>query len=256
MKKYLFFNFKNKPNNPEQLRELISVYNKYAKSNFKKVLLPPTLYLMETKQNVSSQFALGAQDVFWMNKVTVTGEITPLMLKSLGVQYVLIGHSERRNYLSENNILINLKLKTCLANKLIPVLCVGEKLRSKNDKEIDFRTKKEIFDELNYAFREIQLNSSSNLIIAYEPQWSIGKGEGNNRVRAEAVGKLIRFWMARRFSESFAQSLIVLYGGSVNASNIKDYLNLQDISGVLIGGGSANKIELNQIFKQLTNNKE
>jgi len=254
MKKYLFFNFKNKPNNLEQLKDLIRVYNKYTKLNVKEVLLPPILYLTEIKQSIVSQCALGAQDVFWMNKITVTGEITPLMLKSLGIQYILIGHSERRNYLLETNARINLKLKACLANKLIPILCVGEKVKSQKEKEPDFRTKKEIFDQLNYAFREIQLNNSSSVIIAYEPQWAIGKEEGETAARVEEIGKLIRFWMARRFSETIAQSLVILYGGSVKPSNIKEYLALKNINGVLIGEASVNKIALNQILKQLVNN--
>lgn len=252
MKKYLLFNFKTNPTNLSQLEELLKIFKRYAPTitkKYKTVLFPPVIYLTEVKKGLKTDFILGAQNVFWFNKILATGEITPLMLKSLGVQYIIIGHSERRRYLEEADKMINLKIKACLNNKLIPILCVGEKEKGKNELIPDFRTKQEIFEQLNYALRGIKINKLTNLMIAYEPVWAIGKGISQDLKASQIVITLIRFWLARRFGEEIAKNIPVLYGGSVNYQNIKEFLSSKDISGVLIGSASTNKNELIKIFK-------
>jgi len=252
MKKYLLFNFKTNPTNLSQLGELLKIFKRYAPiitKKYKVVLFPPDIYLTEVKNGLKQNIILGAQNVFWFNKIQATGEITPLMLKSLGVQYIIIGHSERRRYLEETNEMINWKIKACLNNKLIPVLCVGEQEKGKNELMPDFRTKQEIFEQLNYAFRGIKINELTNLMIAYEPVWAIGKGISQDLKASQAIIALISFWLSRRFGEEIAKHIPILYGGSVNHQNIKEFLSSKDISGVLIGSASANKTELMKILK-------
>jgi len=254
MKKYLLFNFKTNPTNLSQLEELLKIFKRYSLTitkKYKVVLFPPDIYLIETRKSLKIKFILGAQNVFWFNKIQATGEITPLMLKSLGVQCIIIGHSERRRYLEETDEMINWKIKVCLNNKLIPVLCVGEQERGRNELMPDFRTKQEIFEQLNYAFRGIKINQLTNLMITYEPVWAIGKGISQDLKASQTIVALIRFWLSRRFGEEIAKHIPVLYGGSINHQNIKEFLSSKDINGVLIGSASSNKTELIKLLKKL-----
>lgn len=254
MKKYLLFNFKTNPTNLSQLEELLKIFKRYLLTitkKYKVVLFPPDIYLIETRKSLKIKFILGAQNVFWFNKIQATGEITPLMLKSLGVQCIIIGHSERRRYLGETDEMINWKIKICLNNKLIPVLCVGEQERGRNELMPDFRTKQEIFEQLNYAFRGIKINQLTNLMITYEPVWAIGKGISQDLKASQTIVALIRFWLSRRFGEEIAKHIPVLYGGSINHQNIKEFISSKDINGVLIGSASSNKTELIKLLKKL-----
>ena len=254
MKKYLLFNFKTNPTNLSQLEELLKIFKRYSLTitkKYKVVLFPPDIYLIETRKSLKIKFILGAQNVFWFNKIQATGEITPLMLKPLGVQCIIIGHSERRRYLGETDEMINWKIKICLNNKLIPVLCVGEQERGRNELMPDFRTKQEIFEQLNYAFRGIKINQLTNLMITYEPVWAIGKGISQDLKASQTIVALIRFWLSRRFGEEIAKHIPVLYGGSINHQNIKEFLSSKDINGVLIGSASSNKTELIKLLKKL-----
>jgi len=254
MKKYLLFNFKTNPTNLSQLEELLKIFKRYSLTitkKYKVVLFPPDIYLIETRKSLKIKFILGAQNVFWFNKIQATGEITPLMLKSLGVQCIIIGHSERRRYLGETDEMINWKIKVCLNNKLIPVLCVGEQERGRNELMPDFRTKQEIFEQLNYAFRGIKINQLTNLMITYEPVWAIGKGISQDLKASQTIVALIRFWLSRRFGEEIAKHIPVLYGGSINHQNIKEFISSKDINGVLIGSASSNKTELIKLLKKL-----
>jgi len=254
MKKYLLFNFKTNPTNLSQLEELLKIFKRYSLTitkKYKVVLFPPDIYLIETRKSLKIKFILGAQNVFWFNKIQATGEITPLMLKPLGVQCIIIGHSERRRYLGETDEMINWKIKICLNNKLIPVLCVGEQERGRNELMPDFRTKQEIFEQLNYAFRGIKINQLTNLMITYEPVWAIGKGISQDLKASQTIVALIRFWLSRRFGEEIAKHIPVLYGGSINHQNIKEFISSKDINGVLIGSASSNKTELIKLLKKL-----
>ncbi len=254
MKKYLLFNFKTNPTNLSQLGELLKIFKRYAPTitkKYKVVLFAPDIYLTEIKKGLKQNISLGAQNVFWFNKILATGETTPLMLNSLGVQYIIIGHSERRRYLGETDEMINWKIKACFNNKLIPVLCVGEQEKGKSELIPDFRTKQEIFEQLNYAFRGIKINKLTDLMITYEPVWAIGKGVSQDLKASQAIIFLIRFWLSRRFGEEIAKHIPILYGGSVNHQNIKEFLSSKDINGVLIGSASTNKNELMKIFKMV-----
>ncbi|MDD3098381.1 MAG: triose-phosphate isomerase [Candidatus Pacebacteria bacterium] len=253
MDKFIIFNFKMAPSSLAEAKKIFEIFNKFSLKikKHKLVIVPPYVYLAEAKEIIGKNCFLGAQNVFWFDRYSVTGEISPKMLKLLKSQYVIIGHSERREYLQETEEMINLKLKTCLKSGLKPVLCIGEKERKENDSSSSFSVKKILFEQLNYAFRGIQITKSSDLIIAYEPIWAIGSGKPQDLLEVKKMISLIRFWLARRFSEKLAKSLSIIYGGSINAQNILSFLKIKEGAGVLVGGASTNKNELIKILKQL-----
>jgi len=253
MNKFIVFNFKMTPSSLAKAKEIFCIFKKFSqkiKPN-KIIIAPPYVYLTEALNVFEKECSLGAQDVFWFNRNSATGEISPKMLKSLGVEYVIIGHSERREYFNETNEIINSKIKACISNNLTPILCIGEKNRKKRDSSSSFRIKKILFEQLNYALRGVILKSSSDLIITYEPVWAVGADKSEDLEEAQKVINLIRFWLARRFSEKIAENMHILYGGSVNSQNIIPFLSLKEINGVLVGRASTNKTELTRLFKKL-----
>ncbi|MFA5360412.1 MAG: triose-phosphate isomerase [Candidatus Paceibacterota bacterium] len=253
MAKLIIFNFKMAPASFVEAREIFEIFNKFSKKikNNKLAVVPPHVYLTEAKKEIGDKCLLGAQNVFWLDRYSMTGEISPKMLKSLKVQYVIIGHSERREYLKETDAMINAKIKACLKNGLKPILCVGEKERRAEDSSSSISVKKILFEQLNHAFQGIQIKKSSDLMIAYEPIWAIGGNEPQDLKEVENIAALIRFWAARRFSEKLAKNLPIIYGGSINAQNILSFLGLKESAGVLVGGASTNKNELTKILKKL-----
>jgi len=182
------------------------------------ILCPPFTYLQK-----GNNYVLGAQNCFYKNEGAYTGEISPRMIKDLGCKYVIIGHSERREIFKEDNECINLKIKTCLENRLKPILCIGEKLRE--DREQVLRA-------------QLKGINDKNIIIAYEPVWAIGTGKACELEDILSSYNLIK---------KIAKENKVLYGGSVNSINAKDIINITD--GVLVGGASINKKEFLKIIK-------
>ena len=256
MKKFIVFNFKMAPASLLEAKEILQIFKRFSKNlkSYKIVIIPPYVYLPTAEENLEKKYALGAQDVFWFNRNSVTGEISPKMLKSLGTQYVIIGHSERREYFNETDAIINSKIKACLNGNLTPILCIGEKDRKKGDFSSSFRIKKILFEQLNYALRGIILKKSTDLIITYEPVWAISANQPKKLENPEEIEKtvsLIRFWLARRFSEKIAKNLPILYGGSVKSQNILSFLSFKEINGVLVGGASTNKTELTKLLKKI-----
>jgi len=256
MNKFIVFNFKMAPGSLKGAKEIFLIFKKFlekVKLN-KVIIVPPYVYLAEASSTFQKECSLGAQDTFWFNRNSATGEISPKMLKSFGVKYVIIGHSERREYFNETNEIINSKIKACLSSNLIPILCIGEKDRQKGVSSSSFQIKKILFEQLNYALRGVILKNSSDLVIAYEPIWAISNNQPKKLEDPEEIEKtisLIRFWIARRFSEKIAENLHILYGGSVNSENILSFLSFKEIDGVLVGGVSTNKIELTKLFKKI-----
>ena len=256
MNKFIVFNFKMAPGSLKDAKEIFLIFKKFLQKvgSSKVIIVPPYVYLAEASNMFQKECSLGAQDMFWFNRNSATGEISPKMLKSFGVKYVIVGHSERREYFNETDEIINIKIKACLSSDLIPILCIGEKDRKKEDNSSSFQIKKILFEQLNYALRGIILKDSSDLVIAYEPIWAISANEPRKLENPEEIEKtisLIRFWVARRFSEKIAEDLHILYGGSVNSNNIHSFLSLKEINGVLVGGASTNKIELTKFFKKI-----
>jgi triosephosphate isomerase len=212
--------------------------------NVEKVLCPPFISLAAIKELIKdTSIKLGAQNMYFEDKGAYTGEISPLMLTGL-CEFVIIGHSERRQYFNETDELINKKIKKALESGLKPILCVGESLE---DNETG-KTEQKITRQVNASLAEI--NPTSQLVIAYEPIWAIGTGKAATGKQANATISLIRSIVANLWDKKTAQTLRLLYGGSVTSSNIAEFIVEADIDGALVGGASLKADEFVSIAKQ------
>lgn len=175
---------------------------------------------------------LGAQNMHWEDNGAYTGEISPLMLKELGVSYVILGHSERRGYFKETDEQINKKIKSALNHGLKPILCVGETLE-----EREGNLHKEIVkSQLLKGLEDITKDHIENIIIAYEPIWAIGTGKTASSDDAEDMLCFIREIIGSKYGEK--ETVRIQYGGSVNPNNIKELMKKPNIDGALVGGAS------------------
>jgi len=230
--------------NPQELKEAKRLFN-FVKRGIKKiknveiVICPPFVYLpnLLIPKTYNQNPKLGAQDVFWEEKGAFTGEISAKMLKNLGCEYVIVGHSERRK-LGETDEMINKKLKAALKAKLKPILCIGETERERKEG----KTFKVLKAQLKATLKNISNAKlqTSNLVLAYEPVWAIGTG---NPCRPEDATKVLFF--LRKFTK-----VPILYGGSVNSKNAKDYIKV-GFDGLLVGGASLDSKEFIEIIKSV-----
>jgi len=175
---------------------------------------------------------LGAQNVYFEESGAFTGEISAAMLKGVGCEYVILGHSERRTIFGESDQVINKKLKTAVKNGLKPIFCVGETLEER-EKGIAFKI---IEEQIRNGLNSFNESGLENLIVAYEPVWAIGTGRNATPQQAQDVHLFIRELIAKMFSAGFAAQLVIQYGGSVKADNAKELLSQPDIDGALVGG--------------------
>jgi triosephosphate isomerase len=197
------------------------------------IVCPPYTSLVVAQQLVKgSSIKLGAQDVSVHDDGAYTGEVSLKMLKSVGCEYVIVGHSERRQYFHESNELINQKAKKVLAAGLKSIICVGETLEER-EKGI---TDKVITAQVKGVLASLTEADLARVIIAYEPVWAIGTGKTATTQQAEEVHQLIRKLVAQLYSWPFAEKLIIQYGGSVKPENAKELLSQADIDGALVGG--------------------
>ncbi len=237
---------------------VLADWRKIGKSKSELVVCPPFVYL-EALKNLSTKklkhLKLGAQDCFWENSSigggAYTGEVSPKMLKSAGVEYVIIGHSERRKYLDETDEMINKKVLVALKIGLKVVLCIGENLAIR--KRGINAVKNFIKEQLRKDLKNLSLNSKSSilnskLIIAYEPIWAIGTGKA---CKSEDALEIIKFIKQTLNSKFLILNSKVLYGGSVNGKNITDFVKYKDIDGVLVGGASLKPKEVSEIIKKV-----
>lgn len=178
----------------------------------------------------STSVRLAAQNAFWESKGAYTGEVSLGMLKEVGVEYVILGHSERRQYFGETDETVCKKVKACIENKMTAILCVGESLEERKAEQ----TFSVIEKQVQAVIR--QLANYDNFVIAYEPIWAIGTGVTASAKQAQDVHHFIRTLLAKQFSGS--ENVRILYGGSMNASNSKELLQQADIDGGLVGGSS------------------
>ena len=177
---------------------------------------------------------IGAENLHFEDKGAFTGEVSADMLKDLGVEYVIIGHSERRQYFSETDETVNLKTKKALEKGLIPIVCVGESLE---DREAGI-TMDLISIQIKKAFAGIEADDAKKVIIAYEPIWAIGTGKTATSDQAQEVCKGIRDVIGQLYCPKCAEEFVIQYGGSMNDSNAAELLAKEDIDGGLIGGAS------------------
>jgi triosephosphate isomerase len=197
-----------------------------------KVLCPPFVSLVAINMMLqSSSIKLGAQNMYFETKGAYTGEISPLMLKEL-CEFVILGHSERRWYFGETDEIVNKKVKAALANKLKPILCVGERLEENEAR----KTEEVVGRQLRGALDAIE--PVCDLVIAYEPVWAIGTGKAASGKQAAATIQFIRDTVASLWNKNIAHDLRILYGGSVTGANIAEFISHPEIDGALVGGAS------------------
>ena len=209
-----------------------------------KVVCPPFVSLAAVKELIKdSSTKLGAQNLYFAEKGAYTGEISPLMLADL-CQFVIIGHSERRQYFGEAGEIISKKVQAALRVKLIPILCVGEKLEENEAG----RTREVVAEQLRSSLAGI--NEADGLIIAYEPIWAIGTGKAATGEQANETIGFIRQSITKLYSDSIAQNIRILYGGSVNSANVAEFISQPEIDGALVGGASLKADEFVGIVKQ------
>jgi triosephosphate isomerase len=209
-----------------------------------KVLCPPFVSLVAVNMMLqNSSIKLGAQNMYFETEGAYTGEISPVMLSEL-CEFVILGHSERRWYFGETDEIVNKKVKAALANKLQPTLCVGERLEEKEAGKTQDVINRQVTGALQ------GLEPISNLVIAYEPIWAIGTGKAASGEQAAATIQFIRDVLTKLWNKSIAQGLRILYGGSVNSSNITEFISHPEIDGALVGGASLKAEEFVSIVEQ------
>ncbi|MCA9400282.1 MAG: triose-phosphate isomerase [Candidatus Omnitrophica bacterium] len=183
---------------------------------------------------LDTNIGLGAQDVYWEASGAFTGEVSAPLLKDAGVQYVIIGHSERRQFFGETDETVNKKLNAVLAEGLTPIVCVGELLEERESG----KTFEVIETQCGGSLAGLTQEEMQKVVVAYEPVWAIGTGKTASPDQAQEVHKFIRDWMTKTFNEETAQSVRIQYGGSVKPENTKDLMSQPDIDGALVGGAS------------------
>ncbi len=186
---------------------------------------------------------IGAQNMHWEEKGAYTGEVSAKMLKSINVEYVIIGHSERRQYFAETDETVNKKVKSALANGLKPIVCVGETLEQREQEKAE----EIITRQTELALQGLTQEQVAGIILAYEPIWAIGTGKTATSEDANNSIKAIRKKVSELYGESTAEQVIILYGGSVKPENAKELFTTSDIDGGLVGGASLKVVDFSKI---------
>ena len=194
--------------------------------------VPAILIPAMVKAAKGSKMKIGAENLHWAASGAYTGEISAEMLKDYGVKYVIIGHSERRQYFGENNDTVNMRTLTALKNELTPIVCIGETLTERTNGE----TENVLTRQLEFGLHGVE--DVKQIVIAYEPVWAIGTGQTATDEQAQETIKFIRKKLSKMFGVKEANRVRILYGGSMNAGNCKGLMAQPDIDGGLIGGAS------------------
>lgn len=217
------------------------------------VLCPPFTALSEVDEVIyGSNLKLGGQDVHWEGEGAFTGEVSSLMLKDAGCEFVIIGHSERREYFKETNLSVNKKIKAALKYALIPILCVGETLKEREGNQTFTVVEEQLFQ----CLEGIEQDQCSKLVIAYEPVWAIGTGKTATAKIAQEVHNFIRSLLVKLYGRECAENLRIQYGGSVKPENITDLMRQPDIDGALVGGASLDLVSFVDIVKKASEVKK
>lgn len=226
-------NWKMHKTRDEALKFIYAVVDRVP-STIDNVVCAPSYVLRCLVKRQKENIKIGAQNMHFEEKGAFTGEISASMLNSVGVTYVIVGHSERRAMFNETDQTVNLKLKTAFSHNLLPILCVGESLE---DREAG-NTNNIISTQLEITLNELDSNNIKNLVIAYEPIWAIGTGKTATADMAEETCAFIRDKVALLFDKETADEMRIQYGGSVKVDNIAELMSKPNIDGALIGGAS------------------
>ena len=239
MKKIIVGNLKANMN-MDKIGDYIYNVKSSLNANDKIIFCPSYIYIPFF---TSAGFCVGAQDVSIYENGSYTGEVSAEQLKSAGVKYSIVGHSERVSYNNETDTIINKKVKQCINNDIIPIICVGE---TKKDK-IEFKTKQVIRMYLLEVLKDLDRDKIKNLIIAYEPIWSVGTGIIPSLKEIDEIALFIKDIV----TSAYKFDVKVLYGGSINYNNVSKIKDLENIDGFLIGGAANNPLEFTEIIKEL-----
>ncbi len=220
------------------IEEAIHIVNEIKNSlieDVETVVCVPFTSLKEVKKELAgTKLKLGAQNMHWEESGAFTGEISPLMLKEIGVDYVIIGHSERRQYFNETDETVNKKIKAALKHNIIPIVCVGETLEQREANMENEIVKAQIVK----AFEDIEAEEMANIVVAYEPIWAIGTGKTATKEEANDMISFIRKTIMDKYDKEISDKIRIQYGGSVKPSNISEIMEQSDIDGALVGGAS------------------
>ncbi|MDD4989935.1 MAG: triose-phosphate isomerase [Candidatus Pacebacteria bacterium] len=252
MKKLIIANWKMNPATLKEAQKMLLSLKAGIKNNKAEVAVcPPFVYLQEAAKILKNKANIkhGAQNCFWENAGALTGEVSPKMLKDLGVKYVILGHSERVMVMNETNEMTAKKVKAVLAMGLTPVICIGET----SEEREQGKTFQVIEKEFRESLREIAKLQVHKIIIAYEPLWAISTNQGKDCSSDDAltVALYIKKLAGKIFGKKAVEAIKVLYGGSVNNKNAKSYLENEAVSGLLVGGASLNIKEFLGILKDI-----
>lgn len=208
------------------------------------VLCVPYIHLPKLQDlTKASNVKLGAQNMHYEEKGAFTGEISPGMLEDLGIDYVIIGHSERRQYFAETDETVNLKLKAAFKHKLIPIMCCGETLEQRENGETESHLK----GQVKQGLADLTPEQVQNMIIAYEPIWAIGTGKTATAEDANKTIAMIRETVQDLYGSEVSEAVRIQYGGSVKPDTIKEQMEMSDIDGALVGGASLKAEDFSKI---------
>ncbi len=228
--------------------ELMGMVADEVKGNVITILCTPFPYLLTIKNQLgTSTIKVGAQNCSEHDSGAYTGETSAVMLKSMGVPYVIIGHSERRQYFGEDGKLLAKKVDKALANNLTPIFCCGEPLDIREKGTHEALVKQQVEESLFHLSAE----SLEKVVIAYEPVWAIGTGKTATSQQAQDMHAVIRKHLASKYGQAIADKISILYGGSVKADNAKELFSCPDVDGGLVGGASLKSREFVEIVKAI-----
>lgn len=212
--------------------------------NVEVVLCPPFTSLLSVHEIIKdSPIKLGAQNIYYEKEGAYTGEISPSMIKDVGCEFVILGHSERRKYFHEDDEVINKKIKLTLVSGLVPIVCVGETLEEREKGAAEDT----VINQINKCFVGVSENYMSRLIIAYEPVWAIGTGKTATPEVANSMHLVIRNQLSKLYSSELSSGISILYGGSVKPDNVDSLMAQENIDGALVGGASLNSNSFSRI---------
>lgn len=230
---------------PDEARELVTALIPLVKDAACDVVVcPPYVDLPAVGELVKgTNIHLGCQNIHWEEKGAYTGEISPKMLLALGVEYAIIGHSERRTYFGETDEGVNKRTKAALAHGITPIVCVGETLEQREAGV----TESWVSGQTVAAFKDIAAVDAVKVVIAYEPIWAIGTGKTATKEDANATIAVIRNAIAGVYGQEVADKVRIQYGGSMNPKNAHDLMSMPEIDGGLIGGASLKPVDFSQV---------
>jgi len=251
MKSLIVANWKMNPQTLVEAKELFNSIKKGIKNKKRaEVVICSPFVFSSTLIVQPSTLKLGAQNCFWEKSGAFTGEVSPTMLKKIGCQYVILGHSERRK-LGETDEMVNKKIKAAIETGLKPILCIGETNKERKEGKTFKVLKKQLQKDLNNILHST-LYTQNSIIIAYEPVWAIGTGKPCNPKEAGDTLLIIQKIISHLFGFSFAQKVKIVYGGSVNSKIAKNYIKEANFQGLLIGGASLEAKEFIKIIQEIS----